>query len=148
MDAEHIWVVAAIGLFALSLVTIEQVSSNKPKPTNKAANLKEAVKRLQATNETLTRENFLTKQGCEEAKTTIEELLKEQEAMGARLGALEREKNAMMQGLECSVCCERQKCIVLEPCRHFALCRECSERVRTCPICAKVIRERRTVFVS
>jgi len=39
----------------------------------------------------------------------------------------------------CKVCFERRIQTVLVPCGHEALCRKCSRRLKTCPICRKKI---------
>lgn len=39
----------------------------------------------------------------------------------------------------CVVCMERQRCVYLEDCRHFSLCKECLEDImassKKCPYC-------------
>jgi hypothetical protein len=35
----------------------------------------------------------------------------------------------------CVVCLDRERDVVLDPCRHYCLCMECSDRLRECPIC-------------
>ena len=41
---------------------------------------------------------------------------------------------------ECVVCFQRERDVVLYPCKHFCLCRECRYSVHTCPICRAPIR--------
>jgi hypothetical protein len=58
----------------------------------------------------------------------------------------------------CVVCLEREREVVLHPCRHYCLCIECSDRLRQCPICRgpiedtidfdKVIREGQDFYLS
>ena len=38
--------------------------------------------------------------------------------------------------------------VVLMPCRHMVLCRQCSTRVAMCPICRKTIADVIEVFTS
>jgi E3 ubiquitin-protein ligase BRE1 len=52
---------------------------------------------------------------------------------------LELELAAVRKQLKCSVCCEREKCVVIKKCWHM-FCRECVDRViearsRKCPGC-------------
>lgn len=53
-------------------------------------------------------------------------------AAAARL-ELERTK-------ECVICQENDKCVVLYPCAHFALCERC-QHVEYCPMCRKKVEE-------
>jgi len=39
----------------------------------------------------------------------------------------------------CVVCLERGREVVLDPCRHYCLCIECSDRLRQCPMCRRQI---------
>ena len=55
--------------------------------------------------------------------------------------------------LECIVCMEHQKEIMLDPCGHVAICRQCAETMRLptgrvkCPVC-RIRGEPRTVFIT
>jgi hypothetical protein len=48
----------------------------------------------------------------------------------------------------CVVCLGSPRTVVVEPCRHFAVCETCSELVRDCPVCRGVIVRRLTVYKS
>ena len=39
----------------------------------------------------------------------------------------------------CVVCLDREREVVLDPCRHFCLCKQCSESLGKCPICRQHI---------
>jgi hypothetical protein len=41
----------------------------------------------------------------------------------------------------CVVCLEREREVVLHPCRHYCLCIECSDRLRQCPMCRRRIED-------
>lgn len=41
----------------------------------------------------------------------------------------------------CVVCLHRDRDVVLYPCTHFCLCRQCSESVGKCPLCREPIKE-------
>ncbi|CAH0547741.1 unnamed protein product [Brassicogethes aeneus] len=51
----------------------------------------------------------------------------------------------------CVICQERQKCILILPCRHVCLCSECNSQLQmynnTCPMCRKDIERTMKVFV-
>lgn len=55
--------------------------------------------------------------------------------------------------LECIVCMEGQKEIMLDPCGHVCICRQCAETMRLptgrvkCPVC-RIRGEPRTVFIT
>ena len=41
----------------------------------------------------------------------------------------------------CVVCLERPREVVLDPCRHFCLCQQCSNSLRKCPMCRRQIQD-------
>ncbi len=47
----------------------------------------------------------------------------------------------------CAVCLENERSIVLEPCGHLCLCKECSPRIDKCPFCRQTPTRRLPVFV-
>ncbi|XP_062193419.1 uncharacterized protein LOC133896796 isoform X2 [Phragmites australis] len=46
----------------------------------------------------------------------------------------------------CRICFERDICIVLLPCRHHVLCKPCSNKCQSCPICRLTIESRLSVY--
>ena len=42
----------------------------------------------------------------------------------------------------CSICCERNKNTIFYPCKHKASCKDCSEKLKECPICRQAIQDR------
>jgi hypothetical protein len=48
----------------------------------------------------------------------------------------------------CVICCEKEKCVVLLPCRHLCLCAACSrdDRLTQCPLCRDDIAHRINVY--
>ncbi|MFS7972266.1 putative transcription factor C2H2 family [Helianthus anomalus] len=46
----------------------------------------------------------------------------------------------------CKICFDREKNMVLLPCRHHILCSTCSQKCQKCPICRVVIKERLVVY--
>ena len=44
------------------------------------------------------------------------------------------------------VCMDQPVSVVLLPCRHHTLCKECANAVRRCPMCRSAITERMVVF--
>jgi hypothetical protein len=43
------------------------------------------------------------------------------------------------KNMTCVVCLDREREVVLHPCRHYCLCLECSNRLRQCPMCRRQI---------
>ena len=50
--------------------------------------------------------------------------------------------------VECVVCMNHPKEVVLIPCAHRCMCASCANRVDRCPICRQVIDQRLQVFDS
>ena len=46
----------------------------------------------------------------------------------------------------CAVCLENERSVVLEPCGHLCLCKECSSRIDKCPFCRQTPTRRLSVF--
>lgn len=59
--------------------------------------------------------------------------------------------NQSNDDLDCVICQERTKCILLLPCRHVCMCSECSDMFQlydnACPICRNHIEETMRIFV-
>jgi len=55
------------------------------------------------------------------------------------------EERQLVPRLNCVVCFQEEKSILLEPCMHICVCAHCSERITDrCPLCvARVVRKRR-----
>ena len=41
----------------------------------------------------------------------------------------------------CVVCLDQEREVVLDPCRHYCLCRQCSDNLITCPMCRRRIED-------
>lgn len=39
---------------------------------------------------------------------------------------------------QCEVCGEKKGCVLLLPCRHLCLCKECEPTTATCPVCCSM----------
>ena len=65
----------------------------------------------------------------------------------------ERQAVEIPDSLECIICMENLKEVMLEPCGHVCICRACAERMRLpsgrvkCPVC-RVRADTRTVFIT
>jgi len=46
----------------------------------------------------------------------------------------------------CKICCENKIEVVLVPCGHFALCSQCSSKVKKCPLCRVRIDKKMKVY--
>ena len=57
-----------------------------------------------------------------------------------------------MQRLEeskrCRVCRKDDACMVLIPCGHLCCCVNCGKKIKKCPICKELIRERVRSYIS
>jgi hypothetical protein len=49
--------------------------------------------------------------------------------------------------LQCCICLDEPKTIVLMPCKHMCMCEACAFVVDICPICRKKIKNRISVFI-
>lgn len=90
--------------------------------------------------------------------TTVAECAKVERYLKASLARIEEHKASLINkivsdNLEdsrmCVVCQANEKSVVLLPCRHVCLCKECAsnELVEDCPLCREKIRDRITVFL-
>ena len=65
----------------------------------------------------------------------------------------EREVIEVPDSLECIVCMTNMKEVMLEPCGHVCICRDCADRMRLpsgrvkCPVC-RIRADTRTVFIT
>ena len=50
--------------------------------------------------------------------------------------------------LECCVCKDAERSVVLRPCWHAALCADCAERCSKCPVCNVTIKKKHAIFLS
>lgn len=59
------------------------------------------------------------------------------------------ENNVMLNN--CTICQERDKCILFLPCRHVSVCSECNDRLRiydySCPICRTAVKKCMKIYV-
>ena len=60
---------------------------------------------------------------------------------------MEHERREQERSHECVVCIERNKCIVLMPCKHLCVCELCASTCSgRCPICRAVIESEMRVY--
>ena len=55
---------------------------------------------------------------------------------------LESLRSMQINEEDCILCVDLQANILLKPCQHTGLCRQCAYKVEICPICRSNIRER------
>lgn len=48
----------------------------------------------------------------------------------------------------CSICLEKEACLMFVPCKHICCCSPCAKKVDICPMCRSPIEERRVVRVE
>lgn len=59
------------------------------------------------------------------------------------------DKNAVpIKSLECTVCMDKERSILLEPCKHLALCESCANKCQECPLCRATITSKVKVIFS
>lgn len=46
-----------------------------------------------------------------------------------------KEKNGMKELMTCKVCRVNKVCMLLLPCKHLCLCKECESKLSLCPLC-------------
>ena len=52
------------------------------------------------------------------------------------------ELKQLIDSRKCKVCHEEDACVVLVPCGHLAICKNCGDSVNRCPVCRSFIKER------
>lgn len=84
----------------------------------------------------------------------MKELSKQQKTMKKIINRLEGDKNNLKKLLQyekekyiCNVCYTKPKDCIIEPCRHFVGCKDCSVQVNKCPICRGEIDSYITLFI-
>lgn len=63
-----------------------------------------------------------------------------------RQKTVEMERQKASESKLCNVCLEKDKTILLVPCRHRCVCHTCSEKLEICPICRTAVQEKWPVF--
>lgn len=48
---------------------------------------------------------------------------------------LSRERNDMKEIMTCKACRVKEVCMLLLPCKHLCLCKECESKLSFCPVC-------------
>ena len=62
------------------------------------------------------------------------------------LSRMHRERSERRQSaVNCVICLDKEKTILLRPCNHLCLCERCEATVQTCPLCRQGIEERISV---
>ena len=88
---------------------------------------------------------------CNKKRSNLAILVDNQASFNHTLKKVKKEKDDALEALEdtvaCTVCLAEKRSVLFLPCGHLVCCEGCSERVDDCPMCRKVIRERKTVFM-
>jgi hypothetical protein len=79
---------------------------------------------------------------------SLQELQAYERQLKNALERIERAKQNLEEEKLCVVCRENPKEVLMMPCRHLCVCKDCGHRVELtrCPLCREVIAERLTVF--
>ena len=107
--------------------TLDLTLSDPPPPADSTGNNKRSVLAILADNQA----SF---------NHTLKKVKKEKDDISRSLEALEDAET-------CTVCLAEKRGVLFLPCGHLVCCGECSEKVNECPMCRKVIRKRKTVFM-
>ena len=85
---------------------------------------------------------------CEVLEKELRSTLETIESRKANLIAEKARIDNMDDRRLCVICCEKEKSIVLLPCRHMCLCEDCSEHddLLQCPLCRRQIAHKFSVF--
>ena len=59
-----------------------------------------------------------------------------------------QEIKKLEESRRCKKCFQEDACVVFIPCGHLACCVSCSERIKRCPVCKEVIREKVRSYIS
>ena len=78
-------------------------------------------------------------------KSKLQEI-KDQE----RYKKLDQLGEILTDDFKCIICLDKPKNIILKPCMHMAMCRECLKRLQTgvCPICKETIQDVVKIFIA
>jgi hypothetical protein len=71
----------------------------------------------------------------EEVEYKKQKELYEKEIYEKQLKIIQQKEEEKRDMLNCLICCERQKCVILKPCNHCYLCLECAKDVKECGLC-------------
>ena len=86
-------------------------------------------------------------------KTTQHQVIPDTDDSNSEGEVGEREVIEVPDSLECIVCMTNMKEVMLEPCGHVCICRDCADRMRLpsgrvkCPVC-RIRADTRTVFIT
>ncbi len=109
--------------------------------------LREKTERV--TRETEEKNTRETREQIEkEAREKVEKEYKEKYEREAKERAENEETNQRGNDeLQCCICLDEPKTIVLMPCKHMCMCEACAFVVDICPMCRKKIKNRISVFI-
>jgi hypothetical protein len=87
--------------------------------------------------------NFLLKNGYKDNLSDQDCIL--YETLGSDLP--EDMEDSQSNTLECLICCDKQREILFEPCRHFSTCKGCSVIVVKCPVCRANVMSKKEIYI-
>jgi len=59
---------------------------------------------------------------------------------------IDQKHDSLVENLLCKICMEKEKNVLLLPCRHFICCSECVSSIATCPLCRAKITQKENAF--
>ena len=57
-------------------------------------------------------------------------------------------EEALRNILRCKICLENQSSVCFQPCQHVCCCGPCGVELNHCPVCRRIIRQRKEIFLS
>ena len=73
------------------------------------------------------------------ARCTDDQLRALRQELGDKLRVTEL---ALSDRKRCIICCDRDKAVVLMPCKHMSMCTVCAHKVDACPVCKAAVVDR------
>ncbi len=66
--------------------------------------------------------------------------------MQAKLRLLERELEKEVDSKQCVVCLDKPRELMIRPCNHYCVCRNCRRKINKCPMCTRWISSTEKVY--
>lgn len=90
---------------------------------------------------------FVLRQPTKEELGELEEIRKPTRENLGELEKVQQELNNLEIEQQCVVCCDAPRSVVLIPCKHLAVCADCSKLLKDCPVCRTKIQTAIEIFV-
>ncbi len=108
--------------------------------------MEEKEKELEETERELEETQAKLKMEEMRAKLRMKEKERELEEMQAKLKMSERKLEKEVESKQCVVCMDKSRKLMIKPCNHYCVCRNCSRHINKCPMCTKRIISTENVY--